>query len=232
MKICLVKLNKVNNFQDKEIWKEIEGFEGLYEVSTKGNVRNIRSGRILGGYYINQGYKLVDLKGKPYLIHRLVALAFIPNPNKFPEVNHKNERKDDNNVDNLEWCTKSYNTNYSSHKRSCRIKQLTLDGELVKVWGSSHQIEKETGYKATNIIQCCKGKRRSAYGFQWQYADPSQQHKHNRPVAALTKDGELVAEYKSAAEASRCLKINWRCVSRCLKGMYKSTNGLKFIYID
>lgn len=232
MKICLVKLNKVNNFQEKEVWKEIEGFEGLYEVSTKGRIRNLKTGKIRADRYDWNGYKIVRLKGKEYLVHRLTALAFIDNPHKLPYINHKNEKKDDNNVENLEWCSPSYNVNYSIYKQSCQIKQIDKGGNLIKIWNSSWQIERETGYKQSNIINCCKSKYKQAYGFKWEYADPSQQQKHNRPVAALTKDGEFVAEYKSAAEASRCLKIKYQYVYRCLKGTYKSTHGLKFIYID
>ncbi len=219
-------------FHEDEIWKAIKGFEGLYAVSNRGRVKNLKSGRILGGTYNNHGYKRIHLKGKTYKIHRLVALAFIPNPDNLPEVNHKNEDKGDNNVDNLEWCTKSYNTNYSSHKQSCKIKQLTLDGELVKVWESSHQIERELGYGQGNIVNCCRGKYKQRYGYRWEYSDTSQQRKFNRPVAALTMDGDLIAEYKSVAEASRCLKIKYICVYLCLNGTIKSTHGLRFIYID
>lgn len=224
--------NTDKNFQDEEIWKEIQGFEGEYAISNKGNVKNLKSGRILGGGYNSRGYKFVNLKGKEYTVHRLVALAFIDNPNNLPQVNHIDENKKNNNVSNLEWCSASYNTNYSTHKRCCKINQLTLDGEFVKIWESSHQIERETGYDQGYIIKCCKGKRKQAYGYRWEYVDPSQQHKFNQPVAALTKDGEFVAEYKSAAEASRCLKIKYKCVYFCLNGTYKSTHGLKFIYID
>ena len=224
--------NTDKNFQDEEIWKEIQGFEGEYAISNKGNVKNLKSGRILGGRYDSMGYKFVNLKGKNYMVHRLVALAFIPNPNNLPQVNHIDERKDNNDVSNLEWCTALYNINYSSHKRCCKINQLTLDGELVKAWESSMQINRETGYSPGNIINCCKGKIRSAYGYRWEYANPESQRVINRPVAALTKDGEFVAEYRSAAEASRCLKIKYKCIYRCLNGLYKSTHGLKFIYID
>ena len=225
-------MKNVNNSKEKEIWKEIQGYEGEYEVSSHGRVRNLRTGRILGGGYGNHGYKQIKLKGKKYLIHRLVALAFIPNPDNLPYINHIDERKDNNDISNLEWCTASQNQRHSAHQKSCKINQLTLDGELVKVWESSHQINRETGYNQSYIIQCCKRKIRSAYGYRWEYADPSQQHKFNQPVAALTKDDEFVAEYKSAAEASRCLKIKYKCIYRCLKGLYKSTHGLKFVYID
>ena len=224
--------NTIKNFQEKEIWKEIQGYEGEYEISTKGRVRNIMTGRILGGTYDCYGYRFVKLKGKNYKIHRLVALAFLPNPSKLPQVNHKNERKDDNNVGNLEWCSASYNTNYSSHNQSCKIKQLNKDGELIRTWESSHQIERETGYSQGYILKCCKGKYKQAYGFQWEYLDSSSQRIVNRPVAALTKDGEFVAKYKSAAEAARFLKIKKEYVSRCLKGTYKSIHGLKFVYLD
>lgn len=226
-----------NSSKEKEIWKEIEGFEGLYEVSTKGRVRNIRTGKILK-YGINaMGYPFVILykansKPKHIKVHRLVAESFIDNPNKLPQVNHIDERKDNNCVTNLEWCTASQNQRHSAHHKSCRINQLTLDGELVKVWESFMEIERETGYNQSSIINCCKGKYKQAYGFKWEYADPSQQRKLNRPVAVLTKDGEFVAEYKSAAEASRCLKISYTQVYLCLNGKLKSTHGLKFIYID
>lgn len=225
-------MKNLNNSKDKEIWKDIEGFEGEYAVSNKGRVRNLKTNRILDGGYNGNGYRFVDLKGKNYNIHRLMALAFIPNPHNLPQVDHIDERKDNNDLSNLRWVSASENTRHSSHKYSCRINQLTLDGEFVKVWESSMQIEKETGYGASNIIKCCKGKYKQRYGYQWQYADPSQQRKFNCPVAALTKDGEFVAKYKSAAEASRCLRIKSQCVYYCLNGTFKSTHGLKFIYID
>lgn len=224
--------NTDKNFQDEEIWRDVVGYEGLYEVSTKGRVRNKKTNRILGGAYNQFGYKRIILKGKKYLIHRLVALAFIPNPQNLPYINHIDENKNNNDISNLEWVSASYNVSYSIHNQSCKIKQLDKCGNLIKIWDSIKQIGRETDYHQGNIINCCKGKRRSAYGYCWQYANPESQRVINRPIAALTKDGEFVAEYKSAAEASRGLKIKKYCIYRCLKGLYKSTHGLKFIYID
>ena len=229
--------NTDKNFQDEEIWKEIEGFEGLYEVSTKGRVRNKKTNRILGGGYDNIGYRFVLLckansKPKQIKVHRLVALAFIPNPNKLPQVNHIDEDKLNNDVKNLEWVTASQNQRHSAHQRSCKVKQLDKCGNLIKVWDSIMQIERETGYNQSYIIQCCKGKYKHAYGFRWEYVDTNFQRVMNRPVAALTKDRELVAEYRSVAEASRCLKISYTQIYLCLNGKLKSTHGLKFIYID
>lgn len=229
--------NVNKNFQDEEIWKEIQGYEGEYAVSNKGRVRNKKNGKILAGAYDGYGYRFVKLykansKPKQIKVHRLVALAFIPNPDNLPYINHIDENKGNNNVENLEWCTASQNQRHSAHQKSCKIKQITKDGELVKVWESFMQIERETDYNRSNIIQCCKGKLRSAHGYRWQYLDPDSQKVYNRPVAALTKDGEFIAEYKSAAEAARGLKITPTQICLCLKGTYKSVHGLRFIYID
>lgn len=220
-----------------EEWKPIAGFPN-YAVSNKGRVMNLKTGKVLK-YAINgMGYPFVILckansKPKNIKVHRLVALAFIPNPDNLTQVNHIDEVKTNNDVSNLEWCSASENIRHSAHQCSCQIKQLDKNGELVKVWGSSHQINRETGYNQGYIINCCKGKFDQAYGYRWEYADSSQQRKvYNSPVAALTKDGEFVSEYRSAAEASRCLKINVQCIYLCLNGTYKSTHGLKFIYID
>lgn len=102
----------------KEIWKVIEGFEGKYEVSNLGNIKsNHGHSKLLKGG-IDRGYRYVDFqyKGiyKRYQVHRLVATYFLPNPNNLPEVNHKDENKLNNSVDNLEWCSKKYNLNYGS----------------------------------------------------------------------------------------------------------------------
>lgn len=228
-------MKNLNQFQDKEIWKEIKGYENRYAVSNRGRVMNLMSGKVLKNRINGHGYEHVLLckngKQKNYKVHRLVAQAFIPNKLNLPYINHLDEVKTNNNVSNLEWCSASQNQRHSAHQKSCRIKQLTLDGELVKIWDSSMQIGRETGYNASYIIQCCKGKYKQAHGYRWEYADASQQHKLNRPVAALTKDGEFVAEYKSAAEASRSLKISTTQIRNCLYGTYKSTHGLQFIYI-
>ena len=228
-------MKNLNQFQDKEIWKEIQGYENRYAVSNRGRVMNLMSGKVLKNRINGHGYENVLLckngKHKNYKVHRLVAQAFIPNKLNLPEVNHIDECKTNNNVNNLEWVTASQNQRHSAHQQSCKINQLSLDGELVKTWESSHQIGRELGYNQSYIIQSCKRKRKQAYGYKWEYADPEQQRKLNRPVAALTKDGELVAEYKSAAEASRCLKISDTQIRNCLYGTYKSTHGLQFIYI-
>ena len=103
-----------------EIWKDIDGYEGLYQVSNLGRVKSLHHNKekILKGSYAKEGYHLISLSKegtqKRCLVHRLVATAFIPNPYKLECVNHKDENPRNNNVDNLEWCTKAYNNCYGT----------------------------------------------------------------------------------------------------------------------
>lgn len=132
-----------------EIWKDILGYEGLYQVSNLGNVRSLnyrRSGKTkLLKQGTDNGYKRVELskngKKKKYWVHRLVAIAFISNPNNYKEVNHKDEDKSNNNVNNLEWCTREYNNNYGTrNKRTSEShKGKILSEEHKKKMSESHK---------------------------------------------------------------------------------------------
>lgn len=167
----------------KEAWKNITGYEGKYQVSNIGNVRSLSyrgTGvvKALTPKKNNCGRLWVELQGKPFLIHRLVALEFIPNVKDYPEINHKDGNPQNNNVDNLEWCTGEYNKKVYVENNTCGrpktrtkpINQLDLSGNVVKRWKDSRSITKETRMSQTSITQCCDGKRKTAYGFKWQYA--------------------------------------------------------------
>lgn len=165
-----------------EVWKDIEGYEGLYQVSSLGRVKSLRFGkeRILKAGKDKGGYLMVNLcknsKTKMYKVHRLVAQAFIPNPDGLQCINHKDENKTNNCVDNLEWCTYLYNNNYgtrnfkSASNRSISIIQLTLNNEFVRCYRSSMDAERRTGFHQEHIISCCKGDYKTAYNYKWLYA--------------------------------------------------------------
>ena len=169
----------------EEIWKDIQGYEGLYMVSNLGRVKSLNyhnTGKegILKEYIDkrkNHHYHRVTLskngKTDRISVHVLVALVFIPNPNNLPEVNHKDENPHNNIVDNLEWCNRSYNINYGTRnkrvgKANCKtVYQLTLNGELVKIWESSYEVAHQLGYSHSLISRCCRGKGKTAYGYKW-----------------------------------------------------------------
>ena len=183
-----------------EIWKPIKGYEGLYEVSNFGRIKSlkrlVKSHNKWGECYITinekilktsdnkLGYLFVKLfknnKAKTYYIHRLVAEHFIPNPNNYKEVNHKDENKTNNVVTNLEWCDRKYNVNYSNRTKRVTEKlknkkewskpviQYTLDGQFVKEWESINEADRN-GYNHGHIAACCLGKRKTHKGFIWEY---------------------------------------------------------------
>ncbi len=179
----------------EEIWKDINGYEGLYQVSNLGQVKSLerydksnhkRKEKLLTPTKTNNNYLVVCLTMKNkhinYYIHRLVAEAFIPNPNNLPCVNHKDENKENNCVDNLEWCTAEYNNNYGTRnerviskkingKKSKTVIQYDLKDNFIQEWPSVREIERQLGYKNSGISVCCLGKQKTAYGYKWKYKE-------------------------------------------------------------
>ena len=166
-----------------ERWRPIRGFPG-YEVSDHGRVKSLARDYHYGSHedmilYQGdwRGYKCVTLfrSGKRHhkLVHRLVADAFIPNPDKLPIINHKDETPANNRADNLEWCTYRYNIHYGgcrdkiSKSVSRKVIQLTKDGSIVAVWDSMTKAAASTGACLSEISRCCKNNRLSAGGYKW-----------------------------------------------------------------
>ena len=173
-----------------ELWKDIKGYEGLYKVSNLGEIKAINkfyrhTEKILKQATRKDGYKQIGLfkngKGKNFYVHRLVAQAFIPNPNNLPQVNHKDENKTNNCIDNLEWCTIKYNNNYGTlierqRKAKNRVKgviQLKLDGSYINKFYSISEASRETGVTRTSIGECCRGERKQTGGYKWKYDTPT-----------------------------------------------------------
>ena len=198
----------------EEFWKDIKGFEGLYQVSNLGRVKSLerdvicKDGRVL--HYAEKILKLIRMPRrylivylykngtqKLFQVHRLVAEAFLPNPNNLPQVNHKNEKpwhnyihiNEDGTVDpeksDLEWCTAKYNINYGTrtHRmaitqlnrkdRSKAVLQFSLSGVFIKEYLSAHEAHRQTGVNRGNITSCCMGVYKTAGGYIWRYKDAS-----------------------------------------------------------
>lgn len=178
-----------------EVWKPVVGYEGLYEVSSLGRVRSIPHdvpcvcgrrtvpGRVLcPSKSKTTQYMSVCLsdgnRKKTYLVHRLVALAFLPNPNKYPAINHKDENKENNCVSNLEWCTPIYNNNYGTIKQrisaknkisKCKPVAQMLNGAVITIFPST--ISAKHIADPGHIGACCNGNRKSAGGYQWAFVN-------------------------------------------------------------
>lgn len=167
-----------------EEWKEIKGYEGLYQVSNTGRIKSLertiirKNGRpiqilekCIAQQIMPSGYVRVNLSkdgiGHKYYVHRLVADAFIENPEQFPEVNHKNENKVDNRVENLEWCTPSYNQNYGTvneRRSDIYVKKgisrpvVHIGSDCIRIFRTATQAAKVTGIGVREIYANCYGK--------------------------------------------------------------------------
>ena len=176
----------------KEIWTPIINYEGRYEISSYGRVKRveycevqkngikrIRKEKILCIKKGKKGYCSIGLskqcEHKFFLVHRLVAIAFLPNPQNLPCINHKDCNPVNNNVDNLEWCSYQYNSTYSDRiekavNSKCRkVCQYSKDGEYIATYRSAHYAAKQIGVAHQGVCLALKGKYKTYGGFIWVY---------------------------------------------------------------
>lgn len=188
----------------EEYWRDVVGYEGLYQVSNFGNVKSIRSdehyrARVLKPHHRNNEYLFVNLwkdkKGCSRNIHRLVAEAFIPNPDNLPQVNHRDENKQNNVVSNLEWCDRKYNANYGTgvqrliatrNERKCFgaekvVFQCDLQGNIIRKWKSLMDIDRN-GYSRRCVQDFFKGRLKTYRRCLWIPESEYEEYKKGRDL--------------------------------------------------
>lgn len=242
----------------EEVWKDVVGYEGLYKISNLGNVFSNYAGRILTPGTTKDGYKYVSLsKNKEKqmkTIHRLVATAFLSNPNNLPIVNHKDENPANNHADNLEWCTHLYNCIYNdAHikrgkllaKRVYRYNEL---GELFEEYNSVREAERILNASSGDIVDCCNSNLMTYLNSVWSYeiltknavlnrfqqgcVNRKNNKKLSKRVNQYDLNMNLIATYPSAREASRQLGISQSLISSVCRGEHPHTHGFIFRYVE
>lgn len=178
-----MELKRWSSNQKLEYWKSIENYEGLYMISDLGRVKSLNyshtgKAKILQMRIDKWGYLQIGLykdgKTKAFLVHRLVAIAFIPNPLNKPQVNHIDENKENNNVKNLEWVTNKENSNWGTKiERGAKSQRIPVIGvnivtnEIIELEGIKKS--KEFGFNPSSITNCCQGKQETHKGYKFYY---------------------------------------------------------------
>lgn len=243
-----------------EEWRDVVGYEGKYQVSNLGRVMSLMyaksdNPKLMKLSLDKNGYQHITLKRGKKLsckVHRLVAQAFIPNPNNLPQVNHKDEDKTNNRVENLEWCTANYNTSYNNGRerrtlsRTANgsrgaekvVSQFDLEGKFIKTFQSIAKATIETNIDGASISRCCKHRVRSAGGFIWVWGNSQEsvneyQYGHNRkkPRAQYDLSGHLIKIYPSALEASKMTGVPRQNINACCSNRTKTAGGYVWRYV-
>lgn len=197
------------------MWKTIPGYPD-YDITEYGEIRDNRNDRILPQFNDKDGYKLANLYSKSTRVHRLVARTYIDNPHNYPVVNHKDFCKTNNYVENLEWCTHSWNSKHSytnSHRADSvkewakqiqplaaeasktKVCQYDLQSNLLAIFDSQKEASERTGTCRSSITGCVTGKRKTAGGYKWSYLESSTtkcKENPTLPVRDFRKEEDIV----------------------------------------
>lgn len=228
-----------------------------YSINENGEVKNNKTNKLLKQSQHKNGYMSVSIKitngsYKQYYVHRLIAETFLPNLDNLTDVNHKDYNKQNNSVENLEWCSRSDNLKHSYNyenrnknrehakklamrnheKMNIKVTQRTLSGDFVAEYNSMREAEEKTGIPIQNISSVTSGKRRSAGGYIWEKSDgidfEYNPTKYFSAVQQLDLNDNIIAEYYSMADAARATGINSNNISAVCAGKRKTTGGFKW----
>ncbi len=232
------------------MWKKIiiDGIETNYSVSDKGEVRNDVRNRLMTlqnqNGYLHCSIR-VNKKPKRCRVHRLVAQAFIENPDNKPFVNHIDGNRTNNAVENLEWTTAAENAQHAvdaglrQHGNNRPVIQYSMSGERMMTFQSITEAAEETGSRANKIVLCCQRKRRSTNDYQWRYADDKQDVEKiekkwfkGKKVAQCDMDGNILHIYDSYSEAARAIGGHNSAISRVCSGELNYYYDYKWKVVD
>lgn len=238
-----------------EEWRAIPNYEE-YEVSNLGRVKRLAydkpvcggslqhcKERILALQSRKHGYQAVMLsknsKVKSFLVHRLVAFAFIPNPKNLPHINHKDENPSNNHVSNLEWCNQKYNSNYGTSKERIALKlkngvlskpveQYDKEGNFICDYPSAIEASRTLNLNVSGIVACCNGSKKYSHcgGFQWKYKDSDKTINNIlKKIIQYTKSEKVIGIYNDTTEASKNTGVSRTSIANCLSGLSKTAGG-------
>jgi len=240
----------------EEVWKDVQGFEGRYQVSNMGRVRSLDrwsleehprfiKGMMLKPSLNNHGYLRISLSDglrnyKHYEVHRLVALHFVHGYKDGLVVNHINEIKTDNRAENLEWCTQQYNLNYSDVPAWKRkpVYQYDLDGNFIKKFKCGLQAEQELGFTIVHAIYVSK--RGYTHGFLFSLEPHTKEYwnkvtKENkgsiRRVAQYDDNGNEITRFNTVTEAAKAMNVTVTCISNCCRGKTIHAAGYRWKFV-
>lgn len=239
----------------EEIWKPVNGYDGRYWISSFGRVWSNITKKILSAHINSNGYENVQLfklhgGSQVVRVHRLVAEAFIQNPDNLPEVNHKDENSLNNHASNLEWCTHQYNVAYGTNRMRARGKligrcggkktaQYSMFGNLIATYPSSRYAGMQTKIADSAISACARGKRKQAGKFMWKFYSGDnppakiQMHQSKRyiPVCSYNRAYGATKTFLSISDAAKQIHCSETKLRTAIKE-HKKCEGLYWKIID